>query len=268
MLLIGVLRLGKFFSYLPQSVIGAFMSGLGVIITASQLKAILGIKTQPSPFDLGVIDDLWVVLCAADQSDPRTLAIAGVVIGVIFLLPKLNGNIPASLAGVLLASIAAHLFGWQLPKVGTLPDSLPVPSANDLVFSASLIYPALTLAGLITINQLLTVVVTDRFNEGSGGVKFNRELAAQGIANIACPFFGAPPGVAMLARSIASAKAGAVSRWSVLAHSLVLLLFLLPLRNLISRIPLAARGIERSAAPLGAGVYVEGEASRHGGPRL
>jgi MFS superfamily sulfate permease-like transporter len=67
-------------------------------------------------------------------------------------------------------------------------------------------------------------------------------LIAQGMANMVCPFFGAPPGVAMLARAVASVRAGAVTRWSTLAHSLALLLFLFPLRDFVSRIPLAALG--------------------------
>ena len=54
------------------------------------------------------------------------------------------------------------------------------------------------------------------------------------------PMFGAPAGVAMLARSVASARAGAVSRWSVMVHSLVLLVFILPLRGLVGHIPVAA----------------------------
>src|SRR5262249_7202989 len=63
-------------------------------------------------------------------------------------------------------------------------------------------------------------------------------------------FFGAPPGVAMLARTVASARAGAVSRWSVLAHSLILLVFLLPLRGLVSQIPLATLGAATVAVGL------------------
>ena len=240
MLLIGALRLGRFFHYLPQSVIGAFTSGLGVIIVASQLKAVFGVKPAAAGFDLGVIDDLWSVIRIAGHSDLHALAISGLVIGVMFLLPLWKKNIPASLIAVVAASVSTTLLGWDLPRVGALPDSFPHPSAGTLDFSAfsDLIYPAFTLAGLITINQLLTVVVTDRMSEMRGEVKFNRELVAQGIANMACPFFGAPPGVAMLARTVASAKAGAVSRWSVFAHSFILLLFLLPLREIISHIPL------------------------------
>ncbi len=248
MTLIGVLRLGRFFHYLPQSVIGAFTSGLGVIIVSAQLKALLGVKPGAVGFELGVVDDLWAVLSVAHHSNLQSVIIGALVIGVMFLLPLWKKNIPAPLVAVMLASLMTGWLGWQLPLVGALPDSFPHPSVATLDFSAfsDLIYPAFTLAGLITINQLLTVVVTDRLpgnapngqNTVRGEVKFNRELVAQGVANMACPLFGAPPGVAMLARTVASAKAGAVSRWSVLAHSFVLLLFLLPLRNLIRHIPL------------------------------
>ena len=44
----------------------------------------------------------------------------------------------------------------------------------------------------------------------------------------------------MLARTIASTRVGAMSRLSVIAHSFVLILFILPLRNLIAHIPLSA----------------------------
>jgi SulP family sulfate permease len=256
MALIGVLRLGRFFHFLPQSVIAAFTSGLGVIIVASQLKNVFGVKTQAAGFDLGVVDDLWSVARALDQSKPRTVMIAGVVLGSMFLLTRWKPNIPASLVGVVVASLATYLLGWQLPCVGAMPDSFPRPSLGVMDFSAfsDLIHPAFTLAGLITINQLLTVVVTDRLSEARGEVKFNRELIAQGVANMACPFFGAPPGVAMLARTVASARAGAVSRWSVLAHSLILVLFLLPLRELISQIPLAVL----AAVTVGVGLQLVG----------
>jgi sulfate permease, SulP family len=240
MALIGILKLGRFFQYLSPFVIRGFTSGLGVIIVSTQLKYVFGVKTAPAGFDLGVVDEFWVVARAIEGSNPQTLIISGIVIGLMFVLPIWQKNIPAPLIGVVIASVATYLLGWQLPCVGQLPDSFPHPSLAAVDFSSisDLIYPAFTMAGLITINQLLTVVVTDRLNQNSGEVKFNRELVAQGVANIACPFFGAPPGVAMLARTVASKRAGAVSRWSVLAHSLVLILFSLPLSSLISPIPL------------------------------
>ena len=84
----------------------------------------------------------------------------------------------------------------------------------------------------------MTAVVVDR-SQHQQPQKSNRELIAQGAANMVNPLFGAPPGVAMLARTVASSRAGAVSRFSIIAHSLILLL-IIPLRGLVSHIPLAA----------------------------
>src|SRR6185295_19398306 len=80
MILIGALRLGRFFRYLPQSVVAGFTSGLGLIIVASQLKVIFGVKPQAVGFDLGIIDDCWAVLRVAAHSDLHTLSIAALVI--------------------------------------------------------------------------------------------------------------------------------------------------------------------------------------------
>ncbi len=248
MILIGALRLGRFFNYLPKSVINAFTSGLGIIIAVSQLKQIFGLKPQAAGFDLGVIDDIWVVARSLGAVDGRTTIVSLLSIAAIFvfpkLLPKFNTYLPAPLIAVVLATIGVHLFGWHLVEVGALPTTFPTPSVYALDFSSfsAILYPAFTLAGLITINQLLTVVVTDRLKEEAGEVRFNRELVAQGVGNMLCPFFGAPPGVAMLARTVASQRAGASTRWSVFAHSAVLVLFLLPLRDLISQIPIAVLG--------------------------
>lgn len=173
MLVIGVLRLGRFFHYLPQSVIGAFTSGLGVIIVASQLKNIFAVQTAPAGFDLGVVDDIWVVARVAGQCDPHTVLISAIVIGIIFLLPLWKPSVPAPLVAVVVATLAAYLFGWPVPRVGQLPDSFPMPSlaAVDFKSFSALLYPAFTLAGLITINQLLTVVVSDRLREARGELK-------------------------------------------------------------------------------------------------
>ncbi|MFZ4629513.1 MAG: SulP family inorganic anion transporter [Blastocatellia bacterium] len=246
MTLIGVMRWGRFFSYLPVAVIGAFTSGLGVIIVVSQMRQVFGMSQKPASigFNLGVVDDLLAVLLHLESSQWGVFLIGLIVIVTMFVwpraAPKLERYLPASLVAVFLATFAADLSGIEIERIGTLPASFVAPSLGsiDLTHFSDLIHPALTLAGLITINQLLTIVVTDRLAPDGNEVRFNRELVAQGVANTVCPFFGAPPGVAMLARTIASKKAGAVSRWSVIAHSLVLVIFLLPLRDLIGRIPL------------------------------
>jgi SulP family sulfate permease len=248
MTLIGALRVGRYFSYLPQSVVAAFTSGLGVIIVSTQIKAVFGVEPAPAGFDMGVVDDFWAVFKACGRSDYHTLSVAVLVIGLMFILPRWKKDVPAPLVAVIVAAVIVHAFGralgLRLPSVGALPDGFPQPSLAAMDFSAfsALLRPAFTLAGLITVNQTLTVAVTARLSEARRREPLDRGLIAQGMANMVCPFFGAPPGVAMLARAVASVRAGAVTRWSTLAHSLALLLFLFPLREFVSRIPLAALG--------------------------
>jgi len=54
MTLIGALRVGRFFSYLPHPVIAAFTSALGLIIVSTQIDAVFGVEAAPVGFDLGV----------------------------------------------------------------------------------------------------------------------------------------------------------------------------------------------------------------------
>ena len=242
MTLIGALRLGRFANYLPPSIVGAFTSGLGITIFASQLSVFLGIKPEKMGFNLGVFDDLVAALVALPSCQPQTLLTGGIVVAVMILLPKWNENIPASIIGVLLAAFVAKVFGFDIARVGALPSGFPTPQLVyfDLNILPSLLHPALTLAGLFTINQALTALAVNRSNNIYNREKCDRELMAQGVANLLTPFFGAPPGVAMLARTVASTRAGAMSRLSVIAHSFILILFILPLRSVIAQIPLSA----------------------------
>lgn len=242
MLIIGVLRLGRFANYLPQSIISAFTSGLGLIIVASQLKSAFGVTPVKMGFDLGIVDDVTGVLGGIGSINPQAIVVASLVIVAMVVLRRWKENIPSSLIGVLLSSLVAWSMGFELPRVGSLSEGFPTPRLPDLDLSilSSLIHPALTLAGLFTINQVLTGIIVGRIDKSEASHRSNQELIAQGAANLVNPFFGAPPGVAMLARSVASARAGAMSRVSIIAHSLVLLLFLVPLRSLVSHIPVSA----------------------------
>ncbi|MBS1807667.1 MAG: SulP family inorganic anion transporter [Acidobacteria bacterium] len=242
MTLIGALKLGRFANYLPQSIVTAFMSGLGLTIFVSQLKAFFGVQPQAIKYNFGVVDDLIGVLLVLPSVRAESLLIGGVVILAMILLPKWNENIPASIIGVFVATVVAKLAGFDIARVGELPSGFPLPHLIhfDLNVLPSLLHPAVTLAGLFTINQALTALAVNRSNNIFNREKCDRELIAQGTANLLTPFFGAPPGVAMLARTIASTRAGAMSRLSVISHSFVLILFILPLRGMIAQIPLSA----------------------------
>ena len=67
----------------------------------------------------------------------------------------------------------------------------------------------------------------------------NRELMAQGVANLVTPFFGGIPATGTIARSVTNVRAGATSPVSGMVHALVLLLIVLLAAPLASAVPLA-----------------------------
>jgi SulP family sulfate permease len=74
------------------------------------------------------------------------------------------------------------------------------------------------------------------------GVKLDadRELIAQGIGNIAAPFFGGIPATAAIARTSVAIKSGAKTRLCGIFHALFILASMLLLGPVMARIPLCA----------------------------
>jgi SulP family sulfate permease len=68
----------------------------------------------------------------------------------------------------------------------------------------------------------------------------NQELIAQGVGNLALPFFGGVPATAAIARTSVGVKAGGVTRMVSLIHSVTLLIGALFFGALLGHIPLAA----------------------------
>ena len=105
-----------------------------------------------------------------------------------------------------------------------------------------LIPSALTVALLGAIESLLSAVVADRMS----GDKHNPnvELVAQGIANLATPFFGGIPATGAIARTATNIRSGATTPVAGMIHAITLLCILL------------------FAAPLGE-IHSAGGAGRH-----
>ncbi|MCF8392194.1 MAG: STAS domain-containing protein, partial [Bacteroidales bacterium] len=104
-------------------------------------------------------------------------------------------------------------------------------------FSLALI-PAITLAGLGTLDSLLTSVVADNITRTKHDS--NRELIGQGIGNIAASLIGGIPGAGATMRTVVNIKSGGKTRLSGVFHALLLFLIILGLGKYVAYIPLAA----------------------------
>ena len=121
----GALRLGRVVAYVPWPVVEGFAVGIAVVIFLQQVPAALGV-VKPAGASTAVV--AWRSLSHwADAPHLESLALVAVVAVVMVGLPRLHRALPASLLGVIVATVVAGVGGWTVTRIGALPSSLPVP---------------------------------------------------------------------------------------------------------------------------------------------
>jgi len=241
LLAIGLLRLGRFIAFIPAPVITGFTSGIALIIAIGQMDNFLGVKTPP-------VESAALKLIGYFRGgfvpDWRAMVLGGVVILTMILWPqKWNARFPASLLGILLATLVNALLSWPVNIIGVIPQTLllddhltlaaiPWPRLPDFLA------PTLTITALGAVESLLCGAVASNMT----GVRLqaNQELVAQGVGNMLIPFFGGVPATAAIARTSVGIKSGGQTRLVSVVHALALLASMFVLAPVMSRIPLAA----------------------------
>ena len=241
--LLGVLRLGRFITLVPYSVVSGFMSGIGFIILVLQLGPFVGITTRG-----GVVDSLQT-LANSPGLNPAALAVGVMTLAVVFLSPlRLRRWIPSPLLALVIVTPLSLLFfnddrlnalGLEpLARIGAIPEGgLQLVMPNFSEHLPELVKAGLVLALLGAIDSLLTSLVADNITQTSHNS--NRELIGQGMANTAAGFLSGLPGAGATMRTVINIKSGGATPLSGMSHSLVLLVVLLGAGPLAAQIPTA-----------------------------
>ena len=241
--LLGVLRLGRFITLVPYSVVSGFMSGIGFIILVLQLGPFVGITTRG-----GVVDSLQT-LAKSPGLNPAALAVGVMTLAVVFLSPlRLRQWIPSPLLALVIVTPLSLLFfnddrlnalGLEpLARIGAIPEGgLQLVMPNFSEHLPELVKAGLVLALLGAIDSLLTSLVADNITQTSHNS--NRELIGQGMANTAAGFLSGLPGAGATMRTVINIKSGGATPLSGMSHSLVLLVVLLGAGPLAAQIPTA-----------------------------
>jgi sulfate permease, SulP family len=237
-IIFGLLKIGKYIKYIPYPVLSGFMSGIGVIIIAFQIFPVLGLSSPNKIFDV------FILLPNAIQTSNITSIILSLsTIIIIYLFPKITKIIPSTLIALIIISIVSFIYKLDTPLIGEMPNGLPtlrISSLAKVYYSdLSLVFlPAITLAGLGTIDSLLTSVVADNITRTKHNS--NKELIGQGIGNIVSSLFGGIPGAGATMRTVVNVKSGGKTKLSGVIHALLLMLFVLGLGKYVAYIPLSA----------------------------
>ena len=233
-ILMGVLRLGRYITLVPYSVVSGFMSGIGVIILCLQIGPLLGISSQG-----GVVKSLQMV--SSDFTpNPAAVAVGIATLVVVFAAPRrVTKVIPSPLLGLLLITpLALWLFPEDLPRIGSIPEGgLSFSAPNWSNHLPLLLKAGLVLAVLGAIDSLLTSLVADNISQTRH--RSDRELVGQGIANSISGLFSGLPGAGATMRTVINIRSGGRTPLSGMTHSVVLLVLLLGAGPLAEGIPTA-----------------------------
>ncbi|MCM1377211.1 MAG: SulP family inorganic anion transporter [Prevotella sp.] len=241
-ILFGIIRIGKYVRYIPYPVLSGFMSGIGVIIILQQIYPLIG---QKSP--VLVVDMLTQFPQRISQG--VSLAALGLGIGtiaIVALLPKLSKRVPSTLAALIIMSLISLAMNLDMSLcIGQIPSGFPMPvflqeGLGDVDWTLAIqsaIIPGLTLAGLGSIDTLLTSVVADNITKTRHNS--NKELVGQGIGNAMAGLFCGLSGAGATMRTVVNVKSGGSTQLSGVVHALFLLAVLYGLGPVVAYVPLS-----------------------------
>ena len=239
----GAFGLGSLIKYFPRPLITGFTNGIAVLIALSEFKDFLGLQTGKLPAEF--FHKTAVLWHALPSMDFITFALASSSALFIWFYPKAWAmRFPSPIMALVIGTTLVALFHLPVETIGTrfggIPQSLPDFTMPAFSISAlrHLIMPAFTIALLGAIESLLSASVADGMIDDRHDP--NQELMAQGIANMAVPFFGGIPATGAIARTATNVRAGGSTPISGMVHALTLVLIVLIAAPLAKYIPLAS----------------------------
>lgn len=224
LLVMGVLRLGFLANFLSHPVISGFISASGLLIAASQLKTLMGVKADGH----NLIELIGALIAQAPNTNPLTLTVGVAATAFLFwvrkglkpLLVKLGLSVRSAdivaktgpVAAIAVTTGLAWALGWQaqgVKLVGTIPQGLPPLTAPlwDLALWRELAMPAL-LIGVVGFVESVSVGQTLAAKRRQR-IEPDQELVALGAANLGAAFSGGFPVTGGFARSVVNFDAGA-----------------------------------------------------------
>lgn len=254
----GALRLGRFGSAFPPSVIHGMLAAIGVILIGRQAHTLVGVKPEGhEPLEL-----LAEIPHSLMHLNPEVALIGAISLALMFGLPALpipDKYRPPSPIVVLAATVPIALyldfphshtysFAGHVWEVGpdllvalprSLADAVTFPDFSQITSFTSIQY--IVLFALIgSLESTLTGRAVDGLRPEAPKADLDRDLLVVGVGNLICAFLGGLPMISEIVRSSASVGAGAKTRWASFFHGALLLASVVALPGLLQRVPLAA----------------------------
>ncbi len=237
-IIFGFLKLGRYVTMMPYTVISGFMSGIGVILIILQFAPFLG-QASPKGGVIGTVQNLPMLI---SNINPLETLLAVITVAILFFYPsKLKKFLPPQLLALIVGTLIAILLfgGAEIRRIGEI--SVGLPTLQLPTFSIpqlrTMLIDALVLAMLGCIDALLTSLVADSLTRTEHDS--NKELMGQGLGNLVSGLFGGIAGAGATMGTVVNIQSGGRTALSGLTRALVLLVVVLGLSQYLTVIPSA-----------------------------
>lgn len=217
---LGMLKVGRFITFVPHSVMLGFVNALAILIFMAQLPHFVG--------------ESWQMYAMVAGS-----------LAIIYILPRFTKAVPSPLVAIIVMTAISIYAGLGVRNVGDMGEitrALPafhLPHIELSLQTLWIILPySIPLAIVGLLESLLTATILDEMTETKSSK--DQEVKGQGIANMVTGFFGGMAGCAMIGQSVINVKSGGRGRLSTLVAGVFLLFLIMVLGDIVKQIPMGA----------------------------
>jgi len=237
-ILFGFLKLGKYVTMMPYTVISGFMSGIGIILIILQTAPFLG-QANPKGGVIGTIQNLPNLI---SNTNPLETILAVLTVVILYVVPsRYKRIVPPQLLALIVGTVVSIVFfgDADIHRIGEIPTGLPAlqrPTIDASQFQ-KMVFDAMVLGMLGCIDALLTSVVADSLTRTEHDS--NKELIGQGLGNLFSGLFGGIAGAGATMGTVVNIQTGGRTALSGLTRAFVLFIIVVWAAPLTSSIPLA-----------------------------
>ncbi|OBI21599.1 sulfate transporter [Mycobacterium sp. E2327] len=251
-IIISLFKLGNLTRYISESVIIGFMAAAALLLAAGQLGNAFGVRDKGNGH-MQVLRRVWLTLTHGDAINYRalTLSVAAVVLAVVLrrLVRRYGWPQVDMLAVLIVTALIAYVAGWSIPGANghtavavaaKIPRSLPAPHIPEVHIDwlPELSSGALAIA-FVGIIEALSIAKAIAY-QTQQQIDYNRQIMAEGLANLTGGFFQSLPGSGSLSRSAINFQSGGLTRFSGIVSAATVAAALLLFAPLLRYVPQAA----------------------------
>ncbi|XP_070847976.1 prestin isoform X1 [Chaetodon trifascialis] len=247
---LGLLRFGFVAIYLTEPLVRGFTTAASVHVVVSQLKYLLGVKTQRFSGPLSAVYSVKAVLSDITSTNVTTLILGLVCLLFLYVVKDLNERfkkklpipIPGEIIVVIVSTGVSYGLSlsddYKVDVVGEIPAGLLPPAAPEFSLLPSLVTDSFAVA-IVGFSMGISLAKIFALKHGYS-VDGNQELIALGLCNFISSFFQTFAITCSMSRSLVQESTGGKTQIAGLLASLVVLLVVMAIGFIFQPLPQTA----------------------------